>query len=109
MDSIFIFIFAAWGLTHLLVSGRILDKFRNWIMVKSKFLNDLLTCYQCTGFWAGLLVSSYFTTNFLHMVLMALISSGICPIINSIYIISSLIRLIKLLIKFNKFSFSKLL
>jgi hypothetical protein len=77
---------ASWGLTHLLISGKIIERFRNKLIVRSNFFAELLSCYQCTGFWSGLLVSIYFTTEPLHMVLMSLISSGICPIINSLYV-----------------------
>jgi hypothetical protein len=47
------------GLTNILVHGRILDviyvrPFAEWLL-KKVGLEAVLTCYECMGFWSGLL------------------------------------------------------
>lgn len=37
--------------------GSIFDKLREWVSKKSKFLNDLLGCPLCTGFWVGIILT----------------------------------------------------
>ena len=54
------FILSVWGLTHLLVSSKILADFRNWCLIKIPFIGEMLECYQCTSFWCSLLLFSYF-------------------------------------------------
>ena len=56
MTTILIFLLTSWGLTHILVKGSIFDKPRNWLMIKSGFMQGVLTCHQCCGFWAGMLL-----------------------------------------------------
>ena len=86
MSNVAIFILASWGLTHLMVSGKILEGIRNWLIIRSTFFEGLLTCYQCSGFWSGLVLSTYWTFEPFHMLLMAFISSGSASFINSIYV-----------------------
>ena len=86
MNNIVVFILASWGLTHLVVSGKILEGFRNWFIIRSSFMEKMLTCYQCTGFWSGLIISFYFTNSPFHILLMGIISSGCVSFINSIYV-----------------------
>lgn len=47
---------AAIGLTFILKYGFILNVPRNWLKNKSVYLNELLSCSQCLGFWCGLIV-----------------------------------------------------
>ena len=87
MSNVAIFILACWGLTHLIVSGKILERPRNWLIIKSPFLEGLLTCYQCTGFWTGIILAFYWTNDLWHVLLMACISSGAVSFINSAYVL----------------------
>lgn len=48
-------ILAGVGLSHLIVDGSIFARPRGWIVEKGPdWLKKLVTCYQCTGFWTGL-------------------------------------------------------
>jgi hypothetical protein len=53
----FMALLAAVGLSHLVVDGSILAKWRGRMIKKYKeekpWVLELITCYQCTGFWAG--------------------------------------------------------
>ncbi len=49
MISLIWFCLISYGLTQILVYGKILDKIRP----KQGFFGDLLSCAMCTGFWAG--------------------------------------------------------
>lgn len=53
-DLFFFYLLSVWGLTHIVVSSKILENFRNWIIIKSQFFGDLLNCYQCFSFWASI-------------------------------------------------------
>ena len=86
MNNLLIFILSAWGLTHLIVSGKIFDRIRNWVIIKSVFFGNLISCYQCTGFWSGVLISLYWTQDPFHILLMSFISSGASSFINSLYV-----------------------
>ena len=50
----------------MLVHGKILDiikifgKSARQILTSSKFLSELLSCYECTGFWSGIMIGFYF-------------------------------------------------
>lgn len=64
--SLFFFILATIGLSNILVHGKILDlikifkkSIREWL-TSLNFLSELLSCYECTGFWSGLIVGSLF-------------------------------------------------
>ncbi len=50
-----LYLFSVWGATHILVSGKILNNFRNWLLIKIPFLGEMLECYQCTSFWVSIL------------------------------------------------------
>lgn len=59
MVTLILFALATIGLTNIIVHGKILDVsgVRPW--VKSKLHPDvfqLFECYECTGFWAGVLM-----------------------------------------------------
>jgi hypothetical protein len=70
MDFIF-YILGVWGLTHILVSSKILEGFRNWLLINSPFFGDMLNCYQCTSFWTSMILYFFFdslrldTVNFM--------------------------------------------
>jgi len=86
MSDLVIFVLSSWGLTHLIVSGKIWENSRNWLIIRSSFFAGLLTCYQCSGFWSGLFMSILWTSSPSHMIMMGFISSGVSPLINSVYV-----------------------
>lgn len=55
--TLLLFVFSVIGMTHILVDPSVIAKpFRDWLAkVGPKWLNDLFGCYQCCGFWIGLL------------------------------------------------------
>jgi hypothetical protein len=47
-------ILAGIGLSHLIVDGSIFHRPRGWVVSHGpEWLKQLVTCYQCTGFWTG--------------------------------------------------------
>lgn len=60
MMSIFIYTFVAYGMTNILVFGKIFDKPRSWVCKKSSFLKKLLECMMCLGAWVGFCLSFFF-------------------------------------------------
>jgi hypothetical protein len=49
-----------YGLTNILVFGKIFDTPRAWIIKKIPFLKGLLTCMMCLSTWVGMLASFFF-------------------------------------------------
>jgi hypothetical protein len=64
LSEIIIFILVSSAITVVLARGFIFEAPKNWILgkVKSVYLDYLLTCPMCMGFWVGLILS--FITNF---------------------------------------------
>jgi hypothetical protein len=54
MEVFVFYILSIWGLTHILVSSKIFENFRNWTIIRLPFIGDMLSCYQCTSFWVSL-------------------------------------------------------
>lgn len=54
------YILCVWGLTHILVASKILEGFRNWLLINSPFFGDMLNCYQCTSFWTSMVLYFFF-------------------------------------------------
>lgn len=52
--SIFFYLLAVWGLTHILVSSKIFSNLRNWLLINIPFIGEMLQCYQCTSFWVSM-------------------------------------------------------
>jgi hypothetical protein len=59
MEEFLLWLLATVGFTNILVHGKILDDdhlgFRSWLKNKLGKFSDVLECYECTGWWAGLL------------------------------------------------------
>jgi hypothetical protein len=53
--SLWIFIIGVIGITHIIVESKLLKPVREWIKPRFPKLYELLTCYQCSGFWVGLI------------------------------------------------------
>lgn len=54
------YILSIWGLTHILVASKILESFRNWLLINSPFFGEMLNCYQCTSFWTSMVLYFFF-------------------------------------------------
>jgi len=50
--NLLVFILTSWGLTQILVYGKILDKVRP----TEGRLGELFSCTMCTGFWVGVVL-----------------------------------------------------
>ncbi len=60
MEILIIWVFAAYGMSTILVYGSIFDRPRNWIIAKSKFFGELIKCMLCTSTWVGFFMSLCF-------------------------------------------------
>lgn len=70
MMNFFIFLLACVGMTNVLVHGKILDvikifgkSLRGWLTTP-KFLAEMLGCYECAGFWVGIILGSIYSNSF---------------------------------------------
>lgn len=66
MIALIMFLLATIGMTNILVHGKIFDvlqigskSVREWMKTPA-FTSELLDCYECTGFWAGLFCGTLF-------------------------------------------------
>lgn len=57
MTNLLLWIFMAYGMTSILVWGSIFENAREWIIHKSKFFGDLISCTLCTSTWVGFFMS----------------------------------------------------
>ena len=57
---ILFWILAAYGMTSILVWGKIFNNQRDWIKKHSKFFGDLISCTLCTATWVGFFMSLVF-------------------------------------------------
>jgi len=102
MKTIILYLLTVWGLTHILVSGSVFNKFRNWCHIKIPFIGKMLDCYQCTGFWVSLFLYFIFdgidlniksNLKFLEPFIWGLIGSGVISYFSILF--SFIIKLIK--------------
>ncbi len=78
------FILTAYGLTQILVYGKIFDKPRDYLKNKSLFFSQLIKCSMCTGFWVGVILFCLnpftelfsFEPNFANLLICGWLSSG---------------------------------
>lgn len=57
ISNIIFFILGCYGITHIIVCGKIFNKFRKYLKKKSKFMFNLFNCMMCLSFWVGVIVS----------------------------------------------------
>jgi hypothetical protein len=91
-----LFLFLGWSLTSLIVNGTIFSPFRNYLLVKSPFFGKLVSCIQCTGLWAGVIiftpllaldeVSQISSYKWIGYVAYPIIQSGVAVILESFII-----------------------
>ncbi len=54
--NLILFLLATVGMTNILIYGSILNDIRDWAFDNlPKKVSEVLMCYQCTGFWTGML------------------------------------------------------
>jgi hypothetical protein len=63
MINFLLFILAGVGITNLVVNASILEGIRDYLGSKSSFLDKLLSCMMCSGFWVGIGISFLFNIN----------------------------------------------
>ena len=56
--NLLLFAMAAIGLTNIIVDSSIFEKPREWFAKRKENwfagkINDIMSCYQCAGFWSG--------------------------------------------------------
>ena len=56
MLEFLLFLFSAVGITNIVVNASILDYPRDFISKGSVWMEKLLSCMMCTGFWVGILI-----------------------------------------------------
>lgn len=80
-------------MTSIIVWGSIFENFRNWIINKSKFFGDLVSCVLCTSTWVGFFLSIMFSSisasfyqsfALINIFLDGMFSAGIVWTINTI-------------------------
>jgi len=57
MALLVFWVLVAYGMTSILVWGKIFDNQRDWIKKHSKFFGDLISCTLCTSTWVGFFMS----------------------------------------------------
>lgn len=57
MESIVFWMLMAYGMTSILVWGSIFETQRQWIIKRSVFFGDLISCTLCTSTWVGFFLS----------------------------------------------------
>ena len=53
---LFEFLILSFSINYMVVSSRIFSPVRNFFIVKTPFIGDILSCIQCFGFWSGFFV-----------------------------------------------------
>lgn len=89
MSDLAYFILSSYGMTQILVYGKILDKIRP----TQGWMGELLSCPMCTGFWVGLFLWALnnqtqlfnYDHNLLTGLLLGSLSSGTSYILNMIF------------------------
>lgn len=66
MINFLIFLLSTIGLTNIIVHGKILDNLKIRPFLKEKLpekFYELFECYECTGFWAGLIMGYFLVSH----------------------------------------------
>ena len=57
MSTLFFILFAAYGMSTILIYGSIFENVRQKIKINSKFFGELIGCILCTSTWVGFFIS----------------------------------------------------
>jgi len=67
MVDFLVFLFGCIGITSIIVDGEIFKPIKDYIENKvPKFINTLLNCYQCSGFWVGIIFGVFLQYKYLN-------------------------------------------
>lgn len=64
--SFLFFGLASMGLTAILVDGKVFLPWREWLAARrdencvARFFSNIFACYQCCGFWSGIICGAFF-------------------------------------------------
>lgn len=59
-----LFVTSVIGLTHIVVDGKVFQPIRDFFdRTFPKYISDAIHCYQCSGFWCGIICGSIFFTT----------------------------------------------
>jgi len=61
--NVILFIFGVIGLTHIIVDSEISKPVYEWIKPRWPIVARIMDCYQCAGFWCGLLLGVMLLSN----------------------------------------------
>lgn len=83
--QLLMFLLISFGLTNVIVNESVFEKYITHIKESNMFLNGMLSCPTCFGFWAGMIVYAGFmfpiTGLPIDCILAGLMSSGVINII----------------------------
>jgi len=54
--NLILFILGVVGMTHIIVDGEVSKPVHQWIKPRLPVLARIMDCYQCAGFWCGLVL-----------------------------------------------------
>ncbi len=80
-ENVFLILLACYGLTFILMHGKPLNKPKNWIIKRSKFIEELLKCSFCTGFYSSIIISLIIWDYF---ILLPLAGCGFCGLMEEL-------------------------
>ena len=91
---------ASFGLSNIIVYGKIFEKQRDYITQHSNFLGSLINCIMCFSFWSGIILSLIYSPsnallfNFNTSLPLILLSSFIDGLYSSgsVYLINTIIE-----------------
>lgn len=75
MLQLLIFILVSVSATNILVNSELFDSIREKIGAKSLYLQKLLSCMMCLGFWVGIICMYFFPIVGINLIAGGLISS----------------------------------
>lgn len=67
---------AGTGATAIIVYGSIFKLPRNWLKNKHKFIDELLSCSMCVGFWVGFVMSHLLNVTYTQHIIIGLAISA---------------------------------
>lgn len=59
----FFWLLISFGLSNIIVYGKIFEKQRQYIIEHSNFFGSLISCIMCFSFWSGILLSLVYSPS----------------------------------------------
>lgn len=76
MFEFLLFLLTGIGITNIVVNASILDFPRDFVIARSTFFGNLITCMLCSGFWVGIFLWLFMPGLFSGFGIIAPIASG---------------------------------